>query len=84
MTGLDRLGLLFELTANLSKLNLNIASAHVATFGERVVDVFYVTDLFGGQIISPDRQEAIRRSLLALLAPEAAEAASLRVSAAAS
>jgi len=26
-------------------LNLNIASAHVATFGERVVDVFYVTDL---------------------------------------
>jgi [protein-PII] uridylyltransferase len=42
---LDRTGLLYELTATLSKLNLNIASAHVATFGERVVDVFYVTDL---------------------------------------
>ena len=38
-------GLLYELTTTLSKLNLNIASAHVATFGERVVDVFYVTDL---------------------------------------
>ena len=45
VTGLDRPGLLYELTATLSKLNLNIASAHVATFGERVVDVFYVTDL---------------------------------------
>ena len=40
VTGLDRTGLLYELTATLSKLNLNIASAHVATFGERVVDVF--------------------------------------------
>ena len=49
MTGLDRPGLLYELTATLSKLNLNIASAHVATFGERVVDVFYVTDLLGAQ-----------------------------------
>ena len=47
VTGLDRPGLLYELTATLSKLNLNIASAHVATFGERVVDVFYVTDLLG-------------------------------------
>ena len=52
VTGLDRPGLLFELTATLSKLNLNIASAHVATFGERVVDVFYVTDLFGAKITS--------------------------------
>ena len=53
VTGLDRPGLLYELTATLSKLNLNIASAHVATFGERVVDVFYVTDLMGAQITSP-------------------------------
>ena len=50
VTGLDRTGLLYELTTTLSKLNLNIASAHVATFGEKVVDVFYVTDLFGAQI----------------------------------
>ncbi|MGH6673510.1 MAG: [protein-PII] uridylyltransferase, partial [Xanthobacteraceae bacterium] len=47
VTGLDRPGLLYELTTTLSKLNLNIASAHVATFGERAVDVFYVTDLTG-------------------------------------
>ncbi len=66
ITGLDRTGLLYDLTATLSKLNLNIASAHVATFGERVVDVFYITDLLGAQITSPTRQAAIKRVLIAV------------------
>ncbi|MEX1082908.1 MAG: ACT domain-containing protein, partial [Xanthobacteraceae bacterium] len=64
--GLDRPGLLYALTTTLSKLNLNIASAHVATFGERVVDVFYVTDLLGDKISSPTRQAAIKRALMQL------------------
>ncbi|MBI2714465.1 MAG: [protein-PII] uridylyltransferase [Rhizobiales bacterium] len=68
VTGLDRTGLLYEMTTTLSKLNLNIASAHVATFGERVVDVFYVTDLMGAQITSPTRQAAIKRALIGLFA----------------
>ncbi len=71
VTGLDRPGLLYELTTSLSKLNLNIASAHVATFGERVVDVFYVTDLTGAQITTATRQTAIKRPLLALFTPQA-------------
>ena len=75
VTGLDRAGLLYELTATLSKLNLNIASAHVATFGERVVDVFYVTDLLGAQITSPTRQAAIKRALIALFAGGGAKTA---------
>ncbi len=66
VTGLDRTGLLYELTTALSKLNLNIASAHVATFGERVVDVFYVTDLLGAKLTSPTRQAAIKRALISL------------------
>jgi [protein-PII] uridylyltransferase len=70
VTGLDRPGLLYELTATLSKLNLNIGSAHVATFGERVVDVFYVTDLLGAQITSPMRQATIKRALIALFASD--------------
>ncbi len=70
VTGLDRPGLLYELTATLSKLSLNITSAHVATFGERVVDVFYVTDLLGAKIASPTREVAIKRALLQLLAPD--------------
>jgi [protein-PII] uridylyltransferase len=73
--GLDRPGLLYELTATISKLNLNIASAHVATFGERVVDVFYVTDLMGAQITSPSRQAAIKRALLPLFVEEERRAA---------
>jgi len=75
VTGLDRPGLLFELTATLSKLSLNIASAHVATFGERVVDVFYVTDLFGAKITSATRQATIKRALITLLSPASAAAA---------
>jgi [protein-PII] uridylyltransferase len=74
VTGLDRPGLLFELTATLSKLSLNIASAHVATFGERVVDVFYVTDLFGAKITSATRQATIKRALITLLSPTSAPA----------
>jgi [protein-PII] uridylyltransferase len=71
VNGLDRPGLLYELTATLSKLSLNIASAHVATFGERVVDVFYVTDLLGAKIDSAPRQAAIKRALIQLFATPA-------------
>jgi [protein-PII] uridylyltransferase len=81
VTGLDRPGLLYELTSTLSKLNLNIASAHVATFGERVVDVFYVTDLLGAKIATPTRQAAIKRPLLALFAASAAAAPQREVAA---
>jgi [protein-PII] uridylyltransferase len=62
-SGLDRPGLLYDLTRALSDLNLNIASAHVSTFGERVVDVFYVTDLTHQKIVNPAREAAIRRRL---------------------
>src|SRR3954465_447197 len=72
MSGLDRPGLLYELTTAISKLNLNIASAHVATFGERARDVFYVTDLLGAQISAPTRQAAIKSALIHLLANDAA------------
>ncbi len=49
---LDRNGLLYDLTHTISELNLDIASAHIATFGERVVDTFYVTDLVGHKLVS--------------------------------
>ena len=63
VSGLDRPGLLYDLTNTISRLNLNIASAHVATFGERAVDVFYVTDLTGAKVVSAQRVSAIQRSL---------------------
>jgi [protein-PII] uridylyltransferase len=82
VTGLDRPGLLYALTTTISKLNLNIASAHVATFGERVVDVFYVTDLLGAKLSSPTRQAAIKRALLQLFTAGAGAEAALKTAAA--
>ena len=70
ISGLDRPGLLFQPTDVLARLNLNIASAHVATFGERAVDVFYVTDLTGQKITNANRQAAIRRRLLEVFQPK--------------
>ncbi len=61
--GLDRPGLLFDLTTILSKLELNIGSAHVVTFGEKAVDVFYVTDLNGAKITSASQKATIRRRI---------------------
>jgi [protein-PII] uridylyltransferase len=70
VSGLDRTGLLYDLTTAISRLNLNIASAHIATFGERAVDVFYVTDLTGAKILSSTRQATIRARLLAVFSGE--------------
>ncbi len=67
VAGLDRLGLLFKLTDSLFRLNLNIASAQVTTFGERAVDVFYVTDLLGQKVTGRTRLQAIEESLLGVL-----------------
>jgi [protein-PII] uridylyltransferase len=72
VSGLDRPGLLYDLTTVLGRLNLNIASAHIATFGEKAVDVFYVTDLTGTKVTHPGRQAAIRRAVLEVFEGEAA------------
>ena len=64
---LDRPGLLFDLARGFSDLELDIASAHIATFGEKAVDVFYVRDRFRKKLMSGDVKRLIRKRLLALL-----------------
>jgi len=61
VSGLDRPGLLYQRHRDL-KTQPQHRSAHVATFGERARDVFYVTDLLGAQINAPTRQAAIKRA----------------------
>ncbi|WP_353181496.1 [protein-PII] uridylyltransferase [Bosea sp. (in: a-proteobacteria)] len=78
VSGLDRPGLLYDLTTAIGKLNLNIASAHIATFGEKAVDVFYVTDLTHAKVTSTARQLTIRKALLEVFEFEGAKAASAR------
>jgi [protein-PII] uridylyltransferase len=70
VNGLDRIGLLYDLADALASLNLNIASAHVATFGEKVVDVFYVMDRAGNKIESDWAREKVHNHLMAALGPE--------------
>ncbi len=63
----DRPGLLFDLARGLSDLGLDIASAHIATFGEKAVDVFYVTGRDRKKVVSDDAKRIIRERLLGLL-----------------
>lgn len=68
VAGRDRPGLLYELTSELSDLSLDISSAHIATFGEKVIDVFYVTDLTGRKVDNEARQEQIAERLGSIVA----------------
>jgi len=71
INGRDRPGLLYELTRALTSLNLQISSAKIATYGEKVVDVFYVKDIFGLKISHESKLQEIRKTLLAVLADKA-------------
>ncbi len=70
ISGLDRTGLLYDLTRELADLNLSIGSAHIGTYGEKAVDVFYVTDLTGAKISSKARQNRVTERLLQILSPQ--------------
>jgi [protein-PII] uridylyltransferase len=60
----DRPGLLYEIACVLSAEHVDISSAHIATFGEKAVDVFYVTSANGKKIIQPNVRKRIREKLL--------------------
>ena len=61
------------MTRALSRLGLSIASAHVTTYGERAVDVFYVKDVFGLKVDHDAKLDRIRSELMPILSPEAAD-----------
>jgi len=67
VNGRDRPGLLFELTRALTGLNLQVSSAKISTYGEKVVDVFYVKNLFGHKIQHPTKLAEIRKTLETVL-----------------
>lgn len=67
---LDRPGLLAEITAVLADLSLDIHSARITTFGEKVIDTFYVTDLLGAKITNENRQSNITARLKAVMAEQ--------------
>jgi len=79
LSGLDRTGLLHHLTREIADLNLSIGSAHISTYGEKVVDVFYVTDLTGAKIHAKQRQRRIHGRLMDILESHTANKPEKRV-----
>ncbi len=67
VNGRDRPGLLHDVTAAISEQGLQIASAHVTTYGVRAVDVFYVKDVFGLKVTNEAKLRQLRTALLAAL-----------------
>ena len=68
VNGRDRPGLLFELTRELTRLSLQVSSAKISTYGEKVVDVFYVKNLFGHKVEHPVKLAEIHTTLETVLA----------------
>src|SRR6185312_9261513 len=68
VNGRDRPGLLWEVTRELTRLSLQVSSAKISTYGEKVVDVFYVKNLFGHKVEHPQKLDEIRTALEAVLA----------------
>lgn len=71
----DRPALLNQLAHALFLSKVTIHSAHVATYGERAVDTFYLTDLTGDKISTAGRTRALEKRLLAAAAGQAYEEA---------
>ena len=69
VNGRDRPGLLHDVTAAISDAGLQIASAHVTTYGVRAVDVFYVKDVFGMKVENERKLVPLRDALLLALEP---------------
>ncbi|WP_423141545.1 [protein-PII] uridylyltransferase [Parablastomonas sp. CN1-191] len=60
----DRPALLHQLARALFEAKLIVHSAHIATYGERAVDTFYVTDLLGEKVDGAARLKALEKRLV--------------------
>jgi [protein-PII] uridylyltransferase len=59
----DRPGLLYDLAQTLAASNVYVANAVVATYGEQVVDTFYVKDMFGLKYYTESKQKFLEGKL---------------------
>ena len=67
INGRDRPGFLHDVTRALTGLGLQIANAKISTYGHKVIDVFYVKDIFGLKVTEQPKRKRIRDALLAAL-----------------
>ncbi len=73
VSGRDRIGFLYMVTNVLHDLGLTISTAHITTYGERAVDVFYVKDVFGMKIFHESKIKQIQDRLIQALSSNATE-----------
>ena len=59
----DRLGLLYAISQTFAELSLDISGARIVTERGAAIDSFYVHELDGGKIVSPERQKLIESEL---------------------
>jgi [protein-PII] uridylyltransferase len=64
----DRVGVLYTITRTLHRLGLTIHLAKISVNVNQIADVFYVTDLLGEKILSPERLGRIKKNLMDALA----------------
>jgi [protein-PII] uridylyltransferase len=63
----DRPGLLHQVALALQHCQARLVTAKIATYGERAEDIFFLTDNDGRALTDTDRQECLRREILARL-----------------
>jgi [protein-PII] uridylyltransferase len=69
----DRPALLNRLARALFESRMIVHSAHIATYGERAADTFYVTDLLGEKVTQPARLANVERHLIEAAGEETIE-----------
>lgn len=65
--GLDRVGLLFDISNVFLDSYVHMVDAHVVTYGERVVDIFYLRGMTGGKITDEKHRQKLQERLLKVL-----------------
>jgi [protein-PII] uridylyltransferase len=63
----DRVGLLFDLAGTFARLDMDVHSARVATYGPRVIDAFYLTERSGAKLTDPARLTELEQALIGAL-----------------
>ena len=60
-------GVLYRITKVITSLGLQINTANVSTYGDRVVDIFYIKDAFGLKIDNNESMDKVKMSILKIL-----------------
>ena len=60
-------GVLYRITKVITSLGLQINTANVSTYGDRVVDIFYIKDAFGSKIDNNKSMDKVKMSILKTL-----------------